>query len=145
MSNEDENKNEDEVEADTRSVIEIAEAAMKKFNFIDKVKSSYGIAVLTNGTIVKILYNFEIVAENWRMYNKAISLDDQNLIKEILTVNTDGGIVDTGDVMIDINLISTMHPLYRNAALSEKDFMEYTKREMIIESYFYNSDGEIEE
>lgn len=86
---------------------------MQKYNFIETMKNTYGIAVLDNGMHVKVLNNFEGVCENWKLLKEAYMMDDEDAINEILSVNTRGGLIDTGTIVLDIQSISAMYPIYR--------------------------------
>jgi len=93
--------------------IQLMDEIITKHNFIDVMKNTYGLAILTNGSFVKILNNFEGICETWKLFNEAMAMDDVEAQQRILLENTRGGIIDTGTTVIDIQTIATMYPLYR--------------------------------
>lgn len=115
---------------------QVAIRIMNKHNFVEMVGKTFGAAILNDGTIVRILHNFEIVSENWRLYNKAVAMEDKEMVKEILVVNTDGGIIDTGDSLVNIKDIKVMYPVYRINNNTDEQLEEQLKKEQDIEDFF---------
>jgi len=115
---------------------QVAIRIMNKHNFIEMVSSTFGVVVLKDGVMIKLLHNFEVVSENWKLYRKAVYMEDKELIKEILTVNTDGGIIDTGDCIINILDIQVMYPIHRMAKMDEEKIKEEVKKEEWIREFY---------
>jgi len=115
---------------------QIADRILNKYNFIEMISNTYGVAVMEDTSMVRILKNFEVVSENWKLYQKSLALEDKESIKKILTVNTDGGIIDTGDVLINIKDIKLMYPTYRIMNNSDEELAEELKKEKNIEDFF---------
>ena len=124
------------------TILAVAQRIMDRYNVIESKKRmnySYGIALYDNGMMVKVLKNFDYVAESWKLLKQAKALDNNDLVKIILTENTDGGIIDTGDVMLDLNRISVMYPVYRanDELIKERD--ELYERDDEINEFLYGS------
>ena len=124
-------------ESEAKDTMEqVAIRIMNKHNFIEMVNGTFGAVVLKDGTLVRILHNFEIVSENWKLFSKAIAMKNTKMINEILTVNTDGGIIDTGDALINIKDIKVMYPIYRINKNTDEQLSEQLKKEQDIEDFF---------
>ena len=104
----------------TTPPMQLMDEIIQRNNFIDVMKNTYGLAILDNGIFVKILNNFEGVCETWKLFNEAVSMDDEEAQQRILLENTRGGIMDTGTTVINIQMIASMYPLYRMAHDNEK-------------------------
>ncbi len=123
-------------ESEAKDTMEqVAIRIMNKFNFIDAVGKTFGVAILDDGTLVKILHNFELVAENWRLYSKSVAMEDEELVKEILAINTDGGIIDTGGALINIKDVKVLYPVYRINNDTDEQLAEQLKKEQAIEDF----------
>jgi len=124
-------------ESEAKDTLEqMANKIMNKYNFIDIVSDTFGAVVLKDGTMVRLLHNFEVVAESWKMYSKALIMEDAEMIKSILTVNTDGGILDTGDCLINITDIQVMYPVYRINKQTDEQLENELRKEQDLQDFF---------
>ena len=109
----------------SNSILKLANDIMKEHNMKEaaaRMKSSYGIALYDNGLMLKVLKNFDYVSENWKLLQQARAMADKTLAITVLTENTDGGLIDTGDIILDINRICAMYPVHRlNDELHEEE------------------------
>jgi len=112
-----------------------------KHDIVDKVKKTFGLAYLKDGVIIKILYNFELIAELWSLYTTATAIGDKSMVSTILTENTSGGIVDTGDTMINIKDVSAMVPVYRFRNDTQEAREEMSARMGEMELYLFGSNA----
>lgn len=132
------------------SILLVAEEIIKRYNLEEakkRMNQSYGLALYDNGMMVKILKNFDYVLENWKLFRQSVALKDLELIKTILTKNSDGGLIDTGDVIIDLTKVSVMYPVHRTSDGGElyKEIDELFERDDNINDFMHGDIGLDEE
>jgi len=128
-----------------KEIIDLADSVIKKNNFKENVKETYGVVIFDSGDLVKVFDNFEIILEIWKLYKLALSLEDKLTIKTLMTETTSGGVIDIGLTVIDITKVISMYPAYRFYADSENKQIANIKKARAIDRFLYEIQEQEEE
>jgi hypothetical protein len=120
---------------DIERVEDLVKSVLSERAAIYEIRESYGVAILEGGDAVKILNNFKAVYSCWMEMKKRQYVGDIESEVELMTQILDGGIVDTGDVMIDIQTIKYMIPIYRFDGINNDDLDVIDTKHSSINDY----------
>jgi len=95
-------------------IIKKSNAEERIINKIEKEINSYGAVQLVDGTVINIRYNFFFLEQMWQMYMLSKAFDVKEEKDEIL-LHTNGGIFDSGDVIL---ILEDIRVLYRSQKYS---------------------------
>ncbi len=91
-------------------------------NKIENNINSYGAVQLVDGTVINIRYNFFFLEQMWQVYTLAKTFDTKEELEDVL-VHTNGGLFDSGDVVIRLEDIRVLYrsQKYANDTEEEKE------------------------